>query len=177
MRRPCLLLVLGVSLSGVSASASEAIPAAYRHVAAIHGVPADLFYAVALTESGRTVEGSLLRKPWPWTLNIGGEGHFFTSRVEAWLALDASLRDGRQSVDVGLMQVNWRYHQTRLKNSWLALEPYSNLGIAAEILSDCYRQRRDWWASVGCYHAPADERRAARYRNRVMAHWRQLNGA
>jgi hypothetical protein len=75
------------------------------------------------------------------------------------------------------MQVNWRYHQTRFKNSWLALEPYSNLGIAAEILSDCYRQRRDWWASVGCYHAPADERRAARYRNRVMAHWRQLNGA
>ncbi len=177
MRRLCLFLLLGVSLRAVSASASEAIPAAYRHVAAIHGVPADLFYAVALTESGRTAEGSILRKPWPWTLNIGGEGHFFTSRVEAWLALDASLSDGRQSVDVGLMQVNWRYHQTRLKNSWLALEPYNNLGTAAEILSDCFRKRRDWWASVGCYHAPANEQRAARYRNRVMAHWRQLNGS
>jgi hypothetical protein len=176
MSRPCLLLILGVWLSAVSATAGEAIPAAYRHVAAIHGVPADVFYAVALAESGRTVAGSLLRRPWPWTLNIGGEGHYFTSRIAAWLALDASLRDGQQSVDVGLMQINWRYHQTHLTSSWLALEPYRNLEIAAEILGDCYRQRRDWWASVGCYHAPADERRAERYRNRVMAHWRQLNG-
>jgi hypothetical protein len=176
MRRRCLLLILGLGFRAVSAGASEAVPAAYRHVAAIHGIPTDLFYAVALTESSRTVEGSL-RRPWPWTLNIGGEGHFFTSRVEAWLALDASLRDGQQSVDIGLMQVNWRYHRTRLKSSWLALEPYRNLGVAAEILRDCYRQRRDWWASVGCYHAPADEQRAERYRNRVMVHWRQLDGA
>lgn len=174
MHRRCLLLVLAVWISAVSVHASDDIPAAYRHVAAMHDVPADLFYAVALTESGRSVEGSL--RPWPWTLNIAGEGLFFTSRVEAWLTLDASLREGQPSVDVGLMQVNWRYHQTRLRSSWLALEPYRNLGIAAEILSDCYRQRRDWWASVGCYHAPADEKRAERYRNRVIAHWRRLNG-
>ncbi len=177
MRRPCLILILGVWLSAASAGAREVIPAAYRHVAAIHGVPANLFYAMALTESGKAAEDSLLRRPWPWTLNIAGDGRFFTSRVEAWLALDASLRDGQLSVDVGLMQVNWRYHRIRLESSWLALEPYRNLHIAAEILTDCYRQRRDWWASVGCYHAPTDEQRAERYRNRVMAHWRQLNGA
>lgn len=177
MRRPCLLLILGVWLSAASSGAREVIPAAYRHVAAIHGVPADLFYAMALTESGRAAADSLLRRPWPWTLNIAGDGRFFTSRVEAWLALDASLRDGQLSVDVGLMQVNWRYHRIRLESSWLALEPYRNLHIAAEILTDCYRQRRDWWASVGCYHAPTDEQRAERYRRRVIAHWRHLDGA
>ena len=74
------------------------------------------------------------------------------------------------------MQVNWRFHRARLGSSWLALEPYHNLAVGAEILKDCYKIRRDWWVSVGCYHAPSDNPRAKRYRARVMALWRELRG-
>ena len=154
--------------------AEEVIPTAYRRIAAEHEIPLQLFYAVALAESGKTIESTNRRRPWPWTLNIAGQGVYFSSRWEAWRALDQSLRDGQDSVDIGLMQVNWRFHQASLGNSWLALDPTHNLSVGANILKDCYQSRRDWWASVGCYHAPADQLRAQRYRTRVVALWRQL---
>ncbi len=73
-----------------------------------------------------------------------------------------------------LMQVNWRYHRERLGTPWQALDPYSNLRVGAEILQDCYVTRQDWWASVGCYHAPMNPQRADQYRRRVVSHWQRL---
>ncbi len=71
-------------------------------------------------------------------------------------ALDDLLAAGQASVDIGLMQVSWRYHRDRLASAALALDPYRNLHVAAEILAACFREREDWWAAVGCYHAPND---------------------
>ncbi len=175
-RRAVALLCIATSFSAVT-YADDAVPSAYRLVAADYGIPVQLFYAVALAESGKTIESTKRRRPWPWTLNIAGEGRYFRTRWQAWRALDQSLRSGQDSVDIGLMQVNWRFHQDRLGNSWLALEPHTNLTVGAEILKRCYAERRDWWASVGCYHAPSDSHRAKRYRNRVAAHWRELMGS
>lgn len=163
--------------AGSVASAGDVVPPAYRLVANQYGIPAELLYAVALTESGKSAGAGTARRPWPWTLNIAGHGRFFASRTEAWRTLDKALRDGEDRIDVGLMQINWRYHRTLLKSSWQALEPYENLRSAAGILRECYRERSDWWASVGCYHAPGDHERARRYRERVLSHWRSLQAS
>ena len=172
-RRTVGLLCIGTFCLNF-AHADNGVPSAYRLVAAEYGIPVKLFYAVALAESGKTIASMNRRRPWPWTLNIAGEGVYFNTRWEAWRALDQSLRAGQDSVDIGLMQVNWRFHQDRLGNSWLALEPYHNLTVGADIFKNCYKNRRDWWASVGCYHAPSDSVRARKYRKRVAWHWRQL---
>ena len=56
----------------------------------------------------------------------------------------------------------------------LELDPL-NPQIAARLLRECARERGDWWAAVGCYHAPNDAARAERYAgwkdavNRVIA--------
>ena len=34
--------------------------------------------------------------------------------------------------------------------------------------------RGDWWAAVGCYHAPSNAERAARYRERVKRIWSRV---
>ncbi len=175
----CLTLGRGiVALLWIAAypmtHAEQAVPSAYHWIATEHGIPARLFYAIAVAESGKTLASTSSRRPWPWTLNIAGEGRYFSTRWKAWRALDQSLRAGQDSVDIGLMQVNWRFHQAKLGSSWLALEPYHNLSVAAAILKDCYKKRRDWWASVGCYHAPSNKPRAKRYRARVVALWREL---
>lgn len=175
-RCTAILLCFGIFFV-IPAHADNAVPSAYRSVAAEYGIPLQLFYAVALTESGTLIAAMNRRRPWPWTLNIAGKGIYFSTRLAAWQALDQSLRNGETSVDIGLMQVNWRFHQRRLGNSWLALEPGHNLAVGAEILADCYKNRRDWWASIGCYHAPSDSARAKRYRRRVAAQWRQLTGS
>ena len=164
---------VGLAVSTASWS-DDSVPAGYQAVAAERGTPASLLYAVALTESGKEVDQSSGYQPWPWTLNVAGNGYFYATRLEAWRALRDWLDQGQRSIDIGLMQVNWRYHQDRLGTPWQALAPYHNLRVGADILTSCYAQSHDWWASVGCYHAPGHRERAARYRARVVSQWQRL---
>lgn len=169
-------MLAGMVVSGTVWS-DESVPAGYRSIALERGIPYTLLYAVALTESGKKVEATRSYRPWPWTLNVAGQGYFFDSRLAAWQALIAWLEQGKRSIDIGLMQVNWRYHQEKLGTPWQALDPYSNLRVGAEILQDCYITRKDWWVSVGCYHSPADSQRAEQYRRRVISRWQRLVNA
>ena len=168
---PVLLLALGLAFH---APAHASVPLGYQQVADAYHLPPEVLYAVALTESARQVDSTGNVRPWPWTLNVRGKGHFFASRREAEAALQGLLDQGRTSVDIGLMQVNWRYHRQRLGSPQRAIDPYHNLRVAAQILKECHRSRQDWWAAVGCYHAPNSPQRAARYRARVRAHWQRV---
>ena len=155
----------------------DAVPAGYRAIAAERGIPESVLYAVALTESGKQVASADVYRPWPWTLNVAGRGYFFESRLAAWQALTDWLAQGERVIDIGLMQINWRYHAERLGTPWQALDPYHNLRVGAGILQACYTQRQDWWESVGCYHAPANPERAERYRRQVRSRWQQIVNA
>jgi soluble lytic murein transglycosylase-like protein len=166
-----LILMTSVPPPG---SAESVIPSGYRLVAEAHGIPSAVFYAVALAESGTRVDALGAVRPWPWTLNVQGDGRFYPSRRAATLVFEDALASGRTSVDVGLMQVNWRSHRQALGHVAGALDPYRNLDVAAAILTACHETHRDWWAAVGCYHAPNDPARAERYRDRVRRLWRGL---
>ena len=155
----------------------EAVPSGYRLIASEKKIPDSIFYAVALAESGRSANTDGVRRPWPWTLNVAGDGYYYATRLEAWQALRDWLDQGKRSIDIGLMQVNWRYHHERLGDPWQALDPYHNLRVGADILRECFTSERDWWASVGCYHAPANPARAQGYRRRVLSHWQRVVNA
>jgi hypothetical protein len=171
-----LIALASLILPGTSWSEAS-VPVGYRTISAEHGIPSTVLYAVALTESGKQVAMTGGYRPWPWTLNVGGDGYFYATRLEAWQALRDWLDQGKRSIDIGLMQVNWRYHQERLGDPWQALDPYHNLRVGANILQDCYATERDWWASVGCYHAPANPEHADRYRRRVLSRWQRVVNA
>ena len=174
--RSSLFLSATLSLGLASyPSVHASVPVGYQQVADAYDLPAEVLYAVALTESARRVDSTGNVRPWPWTLNVRGKGHFFASRREAEAALKGLLDQGRTSVDIGLMQVNWRYHEQRLGSPNRALDPFHNLRVAAQILLDCHRNHQDWWEAVGCYHAPNRPQRAARYRTRVRAHWQRVS--
>jgi len=162
------------ALTAPACLAGESVPAGYASAARAHGIPADIFYAVALTESGKVVDRFRTRRPWPWTLNVGGKGYFYASREDAHRALRRFLAQGKRSIDIGLMQVNWRWHRDKLGDPWQALDPEHNLQVGARILASCYRERRDRWDAVGCYHAPNNRKFANRYRRNVAAHWRRI---
>ena len=168
-----LIMFVGVILPRAGWS-NEPVPAGYQSIATEQDVPHTVLYAIALTESGKQIKSVGDYRPWPWTLNLAGRGYFFDSRLEAWQALMGWIGEGKRSIDIGLMQVSWKYHKDKLGNIWQALDPYHNLRIAAVILQDCFKQRRDWWASVGCYHSPKNSGRAQRYRLRVVGHWQRL---
>ncbi len=168
------LIRLGVGLLSVAATLpaqADEIPTGYRQVAAEYGIPAQLFYAVALTESRRAiVSGRTI--PWPWSLNMAGQSLRFPTRKAAWQALRTFLDQGVRRVDIGLMQINWGYHAKRLGNPWRALDPYHNLRVGAQILLAEYRRSGDWMEAAGRYHnpgkTPRQMRLAAAYRRRVL---------
>jgi hypothetical protein len=169
--RGALLLVV---CTVVGTEAAVAVPWGYQRVAEAEGVPATLLYALALAESGTPVPSQGTTRPWPWTLNVDGAGRYYRTREAAAAALERALAGGAANVDIGLMQVSWRYHAPRLGSPAAALDPDHNLAVAARIFRACFEARGDWWAAVGCYHAPNDRTRAERYRARVRAHWERL---
>ncbi|GHM55984.1 hypothetical protein ECZU51_46540 [Escherichia coli] len=77
------------------------IPEGYVRVAEQHGVPAEVLYAVSLTETAMVPSaiGAVMKKrnedyrvpavarPSPWTINVAGRGYRYASRLEARQAL------------------------------------------------------------------------------------------
>ena len=135
------------------------VPRAYRVVAVEYAVPADLLYAIALQES-RALLGKNVRQPWPWTLNVAGVGYRYGSRKAAYLALNTLVKNGETRIDVGLMQVHWRFHSAALGSTWTGLQPWHNLRVGASILKDCFRRTGNWTLASGCYHSMTPTRSA-----------------
>lgn len=115
------------------AHADEVPPPAYQLAASGAGIPSEVLYAVALTESGLRIDGII--RPWPWTLNVAGKGRFFKSREDACIALNQVLKSiSAKRVDVGLAQINVGYHGQKVNHHCDLLDPYLNLSLAADIL-------------------------------------------
>lgn len=102
-------LILLMSLSAWPLMAAQTVPDGYRQVAQQSGVPADLLYAIALTESGSALPQGI--RPWPWTLNIAGHGYRYPTRREACFALHHYiLTTSPKRIDIGPGQINLGWH-------------------------------------------------------------------
>ena len=169
-----IFLVLTGSMSSLLQAGQ--IPPAYKKTALQYGIPEKIFYSVMLQESSGTTRDGY--KPWPWTLNIKGKGGYYATRLKAYHALEQALKK-TQLVDVGLGQINWKYHKKRFKSTWHALEPYTNLRAAAQILKEEYKHGGgDWWNAVGRYHSPGrkpqQKQRAKNYIALVKKHYNKM---
>ena len=156
------VITLFISLYGMVVI-SDNVPPAYEKIAQHYHVPAEVFYAIALTESGRDVSG--IYRPWPWTLNVAGQAQFFSTRADAQAALEHAIANNVRQIDIGLMQVNWAYHHSRVSHAAELLDPYTNLHTAGQILTE-YRENKDLWSAVGRYHSGTADI-AKTYRSRV----------
>ena len=164
---------LGVLLALAPFALWAQIPEAYQRAARQAGIPATVLYAVALQESGVVIRKR--RLPWPWTLNIGGKGHYYPTRIEACRALMLALRSrSARRIDVGLMQLNLGYQQRYYRQPCALLSPTGNLAVAASILRQNKRSGETWLSAIGRYHRPAGGEPAARYRRNVAVHLDQL---
>ncbi len=129
-----------------------------------------MLQAIAFAESGRTDDHGLI-EPWPWALNIDGQAFFPTSQEEAMTLLSAH-QD--RSVDVGLLQINIRWHGHRVDDPKSLLDPVINLEIGAVILKEALASAPgDLTAGIGRYHS-SDPERARSYARTVLAFYRYL---
>lgn len=143
---------------------AEIPPPAYQRAALAGGVPPAVLYAVAKVESN--FKSKIGVYPWPWTLNIKGQGRFFATREEACSAALQGLKThGKYGVDIGLTQQNWGWVGSQhYDHPCDALSPSDNLHTAALELRKCFDKEGDWVRAAGCYHRPAGGEPARRYR-------------
>ena len=148
------------------------VPPAFQKVALEYNVPADVFYSIALAESGHTTQDFGFNV-WPWALNINRESLYPESKAAAVLLIEQAINQGSDQIDVARMQVSWRFHKTTFQsNAVYALDVGANIRAGAKIFSEFLTQADDVWQAVGFYNAGASKRAsslkaAKRYSDRV----------
>jgi hypothetical protein len=134
-------------------------------------LPSGLLAALALVESGRPDPRTGAIHPWPWTINVDGQGFFFPTKALAISAVRALEASGIHSIDVGCLQVNLMYHPTAFRSLEEAFDPTANARYAAQFLEALHEQSRDWTQAVGDYHSQTPSLGNA-YRRLVLGRWR-----
>lgn len=133
--------------------------------AQLHDVPLPVLYAVALTETGR--RGNLH----PFALNIAGRSHFATSRQEALDVFAREREKGIRLIDLGCMQINYRWHGQEFETVGDMLDPVKNVEYAALFLKQLRARHGSWTMAVARYHAgPTNTPAQHRYVCAVIRH-------
>lgn len=161
-----LTLVLGSAASVVRATedaASLCVEAA-RSAAEQTSVPSEALLAISVVETGRDL------RPWPWTVNLAGEGHWLASQDEAAQLVETALNEGLTNIDIGCFQLNYRWHASGFGSVEEMFDPDQNALYAARYLAKHYARTGDWALSAAAYHSATPEhadRYLARYEETI----------
>ncbi len=159
----CLLLLISGPVFAEPSEVSAICDASSAAAAAERGMPADVLYAITLTETGRSRAGRL--QPWPWTVNMEGAGFWFDTRAEAMAYVQEKFDTGARSFDVGCFQINYKWHHQNFDSLEQMFDPMANARYAAKFMSELFDESADWTLAAGMYHS-RNETYASRYRAR-----------
>jgi hypothetical protein len=133
-------------------------------------LPAHVLNAISLRESGRLDPETGRVRPWPWTINYQGAGHFYASKADAIEAVQEIQAAGGQSIDVGCMQVNLQQHPNAFANLDDAFDPTRNASYAGRFLTALFGDFHDWGPAIAAYHSRTPGI-GEPYRDQVVATW------
>lgn len=144
------LLLSGLATQAFSSEAATCDDAA-TIAAREQNIPINVLKAVTRVETGRRINGEL--RPWPWTVNMEGEGHWFQTEDEARHYVFKHFKQGKRSFDVGCFQINYRWHGTAFRSIDEMFNPLENARYAAQFLNRLFDELGDWTDAVGAYHS------------------------
>jgi soluble lytic murein transglycosylase-like protein len=129
-------------------------------------LPQDTLHSISLQESGKKHSRHDIMVVWPWTINVEGKGYFFKTKREAIRFTKEQLAAGKESIDVGCMQINLKHHPKAFSSLEQAFSPHNNVAYGALFLRQKYDQFGNWEKAVGNYHS-ADEVLSKKYQKSV----------
>ena len=121
-------------------------------------LPKDSLHAISLQETGRKHSRHEINIVWPWTINVEGKGYHFRTKRDAIRFAKTQLRAGRESIDVGCMQINLKHHPRAFNSLEQAFSPKRNIAYGAMFLRQKYEQLGSWDKAIGHYHSAHGER-------------------
>jgi hypothetical protein len=158
--------------SVIAPKVNEKFPGSiWRQAAKPHGIDPVLLYSVALLESGKQA-GRQKVGPWPFAL------HFNEANVSVYAASEKEARavlaqTRTDNIDIGLGQVNYRSHKSKVRGPEDLLDPKINLAVAGRILAEALQSTPDQELGIGRYHSWTDWRARA-YGRKVLAIYNSL---
>ena len=158
IRSIAILCALGLAPAPVAATAAD-LPViceqAAEQAARQMGVPVSVLKAISLTETGRTRDGEM--RPWPWTVNMEGAGHWFETEDAARSFVYGHFKRGARSFDVGCFQINYKWHGENFASIDQMFDPLANALYAARFLRSLHAETGNWSAAAGAYHSRTPE--------------------
>ena len=168
------LLAPCAALADVNPYASPAVRQMCRQAIAAaeraHGIPSHLLAAIARVESGRRDPVSGGFNPWPWTINVDGQGSFYDTKIQAVSAAVSMRPKATRSVDVGCMQISLTFHPDAFPGMDTAFDPGANAEYGARFLVQLFEKSGSWPKAVELYHSATPEI-GQEYQRRVYAAW------
>jgi hypothetical protein len=120
-----------------------------------YGIPHRLFMAIGTVESGRSINNSQPKRPYPWTVCAAGKSYYFSTKSAAIAAVKRLMATGKRNIDVGCMQVNLLHHSNAFKTLEEAFTPKYNVEYAAKFFMELKNTYNSWTHAVGYYHSKA----------------------
>ncbi len=133
-------------------------------------IPRGLLMAIAMQESGSN------GRPWPWALNVGGEGIYPQTYEAATKYLRDSSGKTRKDVAVGCMQVYLAFHVHKFSAPEWLLHPEYNVNYGAQLLRKLYNRHGNWSEAVAFYHAATNKRAQYDYVCAVLSRLNKIRG-
>ena len=163
-----LSIFSNIQFKELKASQNEVCNSAINKAEKKYKLPHKLLTAISLTETGRTVNGHFVS--WPWSLNVSGKSFFFENKKNTKLFLQEKLRTNKKNIDVGCMQINYKYHNKNFKDLNSLLDPITNVEGAAKFLLNLHKKYKSWNIAISRYHS-SDPERMKTYLKKVHLNW------
>jgi hypothetical protein len=134
-------------------------------------IPLNVLIAIARTETGRRLDGKT--QPWPWAINVRGQGDWLSSEAELLEKALSLIAKGERLFDVGCFQLNYHWHSDGFSSLDEMISPRTNALYAARFLKSLFAEFGDWTEAAGAYHSRT-EALATAYKAKFSKH---LHGA
>jgi soluble lytic murein transglycosylase-like protein len=127
-----------------------------------YGIPSGLLEAIAFVESGINNHA----------INVAGKPVIATNNNEALKVITDAQENGIRNIDVGVMQLNYRWHSNAFANIQEMLNPKNNIEYAAKLLIRLKKQHGTWYAAICNYHSSKPDHQR-KYSYKVVMKWGQ----
>lgn len=125
-----------------------------------HQIPSGLLAAIAKVESNTKA----------YALNIDGKPVLEKSLQDASRAVRSKITSGIKNIDVGVMQLNYRWHGGEFNNITQMLMPENNIEYAANLLKSLRVKHGSWHKAIKYYHS-ANPEHHRKYSRKVVSCW------
>ena len=100
--------------------------------------------------------------------------HIGNTKGDALRSLEERIKKGVTNIDIGCMQLNFRWHKGFFNNLSDMINPIKNVDYAARFLNKLHQRHRSWEKAVKYYHSSKSKYNVKYYR-KVKAVWKKEN--